>query len=73
MNISERIYIDEKVCNGKPVIKGTRITVQSILDFLSNGESPQAILKQFPALEILDIQAALKFAAIQMGKNYSLI
>jgi uncharacterized protein (DUF433 family) len=40
MNISERITIDEKICNGKPVIKGTRITVQSILEFLALGDSP---------------------------------
>lgn len=72
MNISERIYIDEKVCNGKPVIKGTRITVQTILDFLSEGNSPTEILKQYPSLNEIDIQAALKFAAIQMEKDYSL-
>jgi uncharacterized protein (DUF433 family) len=72
MNISERIYIDEKVCNGKPVIKGTRITVQTILGFLSEGNSPSEILKQYPTLNETDIQAALKFAAIQMGKNHSI-
>jgi len=72
MNISERIYIDEKVCNGKPVIKGTRITVQTILDFLSEGNSLYKILKQYPALNKTDIQAAIKFAAIQMGKNHSI-
>ena len=72
MNISERIYIDEKVCNGKPVIKGKRITVQTILGFLSEGNSPSEILKQYPTLNETDIQAALKFAAIQMGKNHSI-
>ncbi len=69
--ISDRIYIDEKICNGKPVIKGTRITVQTILEFLSEGDSPMEILKQYPALSEIDIQAALKFAAIQMGQNHS--
>jgi uncharacterized protein (DUF433 family) len=72
MNISERINIDEKVCNGKPVIKGTRITVQTILEFLSAGNSPSEILEQYPLLDDIDIQAALKFAAIQMGKNHSI-
>jgi uncharacterized protein (DUF433 family) len=72
MEISERITIDKKVCNGKPLIKGTRITVQTILEFLAAGDSPWDILKQYPSLEEIDIQAALKFAAIQMGKNYSI-
>lgn len=72
MNISERINIDEKVCNGKPVIKGTRITVQTILEFLSAGNSPFEILEQYPSIDDIDIQAALKFAAIQMGKNHSI-
>lgn len=72
MNISERININEKVCNGKPVIKGTRITVQTILELLSAGNSPSEILEQYPSLDDIDIQAALKFAAIQMGKNHSI-
>jgi len=72
MNISDRVSINKDVCNGKPVIKGTRITIQTILDFLSSGESPEDILQEFPALEIIDIQVALKFAAIQMGHNYSI-
>jgi len=72
MKISERITIDEKICNGKPVIKGTRITVQSILEFLAVGDSPWDILKQFPSIEEIDIQAALKFAAIHMGKDFSI-
>lgn len=72
MKISERITIDGKICNGKPLIKGTRITVQTILEFLASGDSPRDILKQFPSLEEIDIQAALKFAAIQLGKNYSI-
>jgi uncharacterized protein (DUF433 family) len=72
MNVSERIVIDEKICNGKPTIKGTRITVQSILDFLSAGESQEEILRQFPKLEAEDIYECLRFAANLMGRNYSI-
>ena len=72
MNISERINIDEKVCNGKPVIKGTRITVQTILEFFSAGNSPFEKLEQHSTLDDIDIQAALKFVATQMGKNHSI-
>ncbi len=70
--ISERIVIDEKICNGKPTIKGSRITVQSILEYLSAGDSKEEILEQFPKLEPGDIQASLKFAAVLMGRNYSI-
>lgn len=70
--IAERITIDEKICNGKPTIRGSRITVQTLLEFLSAGDSPDEILKQYPALEIEDIQASLKFAASLLGRNYSI-
>ena len=72
MKISERIAIDEKICNGKPVIRETRITVQTILEFLAAGESPTEILIQYPSPKANDIQAALKFAAIELGRNYSI-
>lgn len=70
--ISERITIDEKICNGKPTIRGSRITVQTLLEFLSAGDSPEEILKQYPTLELEDIQASLKFAATLLGRNYSI-
>lgn len=61
-NLTERIITDDNICNGKPVIRGKRITVQSILDYLSSGDSKEDILKQFPSLEPEDIDACLKFA-----------
>jgi uncharacterized protein (DUF433 family) len=70
--ISERITIDERICNGKPTIRGSRITVQSILDFLSSGDTSEEILKQFPKLEAEDIKESLRFAANLMGRNYSI-
>ncbi len=70
--ISERITIDEKICNGKPTIRGTRITVQTILDFLSSGETQEEILRQYPKLETEDIYESLRFAANLMGRNYSI-
>ena len=60
--ITERITIDDRVCNGKPTIRGKRITVQTILEFLSAGESKEEILKQYPSLEYDDINACLEFA-----------
>lgn len=65
-----RITIDPDVCNGKPTIRGKRITVQTILEFLGAGESREEILRQFPSLEAEDINACLTFAAQLMGHNY---
>lgn len=58
-----RITIDPDICNGKPVIRGMRITVETILDYLSAGESREEILRQFPMLEPEDIPACLAFAS----------
>ncbi|HEV2851415.1 MAG TPA: DUF433 domain-containing protein [Thermoanaerobaculia bacterium] len=65
-----RITIDPEVCNGKPTIRGKRITVQTVLEFLGAGESREEILHQFPSLEAEDIDACLAFAARLMGHNY---
>lgn len=65
-----RITIDPEICNGKPTIRGKRITVQTILEFLGAGESREEILRQFPSLEAEDIDACLAFAARLMGHNY---
>ena len=56
----DRITIDPEVCNGKPTIRGKRITAQTILEFLGAGESREEILRQFPSLEAEDIDACLE-------------
>lgn len=68
--IAERITIDEKICNGKPTIRGKRITVQTILEFLSAGETVEEVLRQYPSLEREDITACLEFATELMDRNY---
>ncbi|MBK6539174.1 MAG: DUF433 domain-containing protein [Ignavibacteria bacterium] len=65
-----RITIDEKNLNGKPAIRGKRISVQTILEFLSAGESFEEILNQYPSLELEDIKACLRFASELMNRNY---
>lgn len=70
--IADRITIDEKLCNGKPTIRGLRITVQTILEFLGAGESKDEVLKQYPSLEMEDIDACLKFASALMNRNYTI-
>ena len=54
-----RITIDPAICNGKPTIRGLRITVQTVLEYLGAGESREEILQQFPMLEPEDINACL--------------
>ena len=58
----DRIEIDPNVCSGKPVIRGTRILVTSILSQLSAGESSLTIQQGYPELSAEDIRAALEFA-----------
>ena len=63
MNWQERISIKPSVCHGKPCIKGTRIWVSLILDFLANGDSFDGILKAYPHLSRKDIQACIAYGA----------
>ena len=67
-----KITINSDICNGKPTIRGQRITVQTILEFLSAGEGNEEILKQYPTLTQEDIQTCLAFVTQLMGQNYSL-
>ena len=59
----DRISIDPNVCHGKPCIKGTRIMVWIIVDYLANGDSVEEVLTAYPSLTREDVQAALAYAA----------
>ncbi len=61
-NKFDRVELNPKICNGKPVIKGTRIPVSVILEEIAEGESWDTLLAGFPELKREDIQAALIFA-----------
>ncbi len=58
----ERIASDPKVLMGKPVIRGTRLAVDFILDLLNQGWSNDEILRNYPGIELADIQACLAHA-----------
>ena len=60
--MTERIEIDPRVYGGPPVIKGTRISVSTILEQLADGESWDSLLHGYPELVRADIQAALQYA-----------
>ena len=70
--ITDRITIDPDLCNGKPTIRGKRITVQTVLEFLSAGDSKEEILEAYPSLEPEDIDACLKFASRLMENHYDI-
>jgi uncharacterized protein (DUF433 family) len=62
-NLLNRISINPNVCFGKPCIRGTRIWVSLILDFLSSGMSEKDILEEYPQLTHEDILAAIAYGA----------
>lgn len=57
-----RITIDPEICHGKPVIRGLRYPVESMLEYLSGGDSFDDILAEFPDLERDDLRACIEFA-----------
>jgi uncharacterized protein (DUF433 family) len=70
MDITKHIEVNPKIMMGKPVVKGTRITVESILEKLSSGETEDNIIIAHPHLTKENIKAALLFAAQSLkGEN----
>ena len=63
MDYRERITIDPLVRSGKPCVRGTRITVADVLDYLGGGMSIAEVLDDFPDITAQDVQACLSFAA----------
>ncbi len=62
-NLLDRISVDPNVCFGKPCIKGTRIWVSLILDFLANGMAFEKLIEEYPSLTVDDIRAAIAYGA----------
>lgn len=59
----ERIWVNPAIRSGKPIIRGTRITVYDVLEYLAGGMSEDQILADFPDLTLDDLRACLAFAA----------
>ncbi len=66
----DRITINPNVCFGKPCVRGTRIWVSLILDFLASGMSMAEILKEYPQLTIEDLHAVLAYGAEMTRERY---
>ena len=74
MNWQERIIIDPEILVGKPVVKGSRLAVEFIIDLLAQGWSVDEILRNYPGLTLDDIRACLSYASeiLRAEKMYPL-
>lgn len=63
MPVSERIVVDPEILAGKPVIRGTRLAVEFILELLAAGQSESELLANYPGLAREDILACLSYAS----------
>jgi uncharacterized protein (DUF433 family) len=63
MVLSERIVVDSEILAGKPIIRGTRLAVEFILELLAAGQSEQDLLAEYPGLTHEDILACLSYAS----------
>jgi uncharacterized protein (DUF433 family) len=74
MQWRERITLDPEVLTGKPIIRGTRIAVELVIDLLGRGYRPEQILEQYDFLTAEDIQACLAYAgeALQTERVYAI-
>ncbi len=63
MSLLDRISFDPLVMGGKPCIRGTRVTVGTIVGLMASGSSTEEILRDYPYIEAVDIQSALSYAA----------
>ena len=63
MDYRSRITLEPDKRSGQPFVRGTRMTVTDVLEYLASGMSQQEILKEFPDLTLIDTQACLGFAA----------
>lgn len=68
----ERIDVHPDICNGRPVIAGTRIPVQTIMEFLGAGDSVDEVLEAYPPLKREDVYACIQFAAKLMANHYQI-
>lgn len=75
MNWQERITIDPAILVGKPVIRGTRLAVEFVIELLAQGWDESEILRNYPGITREDIQACLAYAsnALRTEKVYPLV
>ncbi len=68
--VFDRITTNPARCGGRPTIRGTRLTVTNILDFLGAGDSVDDMLDEYPQLEREDVLACIRFALATVREKY---
>ncbi len=69
MNYDKHIVRDPKVCAGQPVLRGTRVTLRTVLASLAEGATVEEILEDFPTLTAQDVRAVIAFAAVSTEED----
>jgi len=69
MDYYQHIVRDPKTCGGEPVIRGTRVTIRTILASLAEGARIEEILEDFPTLAEEDVRAVIAFAAVSAEED----
>ncbi|MDQ6843671.1 MAG: DUF433 domain-containing protein [Bacteroidota bacterium] len=64
----KNIVSNPDICNGKPTIRGTRITVQSVMSFILAGDSDESVLKDYPRMTSEDLQTCKEFTSMLFEK-----
>jgi uncharacterized protein (DUF433 family) len=70
--MDERIVIDPQICNGRPVVRGTRITAQTVLEMLAAGDSVEEVLAAYPTLVREDVLACLRMSSQLLSHHFRL-
>jgi len=73
MTIHDRIETNAKIMLGKPVVRGTRITVELIVRKISEGADEKTLLQAYPKLTLEDVRAALRYAADTIAREEIII
>ena len=68
----KNIIVSSDIWNGQPVIEGTGITVQTVLEIMGAGDSVEEVLEEYPTLEREDVLACLRFSPGLMKHHFSL-
>ena len=70
--MKDLITIDPAICNGRPVVRGTRITVQTVMEFLAAGDTVEDVLEEYPALTREDVLACMDWASRLMANHFQI-
>ena len=69
LKYQNQIVRNPKICNGAPVVKGTRVRIKIILDNLAEGHTTEEIIKSYPTLTEKDVRAVIAFAASSVNDD----